>query len=59
MPVQTKSVAPNQSDGASYWSLMSEEQLLLTSFTTNNPEGLEGSVDAVPAPTDQPPFVEY
>jgi hypothetical protein len=52
-----KSDAPKRA--ASHWSSMTEEQLLLTSFTTDNPEGLDGLVETVPPETDQPPFVEY
>lgn len=42
----------------SRWGTMSEEELLQTAFTTDNPEGLAGLVDTVPSLSEQPPFVE-
>jgi hypothetical protein len=54
MNVQPK---PSRKVGASYWSTLTEEQLLRTAFTTNDPESLEGLIEDVPA-TDELPFVE-
>ncbi|MGY4367896.1 hypothetical protein ACVW1A_003961 [Bradyrhizobium sp. LB1.3] len=54
MNVQSK---PSRKVGASYWSTLTEEQLLRTAFTTNDPENLEGLIEDVPA-THELPFVE-
>lgn len=54
MNVQSK---PSRKVGASYWSTLTEEQLLRTAFTTNDPENLEGLIEDVPA-TEELPFVE-
>ncbi|UPK35261.1 hypothetical protein IVB18_46095 [Bradyrhizobium sp. 186] len=54
MNVQSK---PSRKVGASYWSTLTEEQLLRTAFTTNDPESLKGLTEDVPA-TDELPFVE-
>ncbi|MET4312845.1 hypothetical protein [Bradyrhizobium sp. RT4b] len=54
MNVQSK---PSRKAGASYWSTLTEEQLLRTAFTTNDPESLERLTEDVPA-TDELPFVE-
>lgn len=54
MNVQSK---PSRKAGASYWSTLTEEQLLRTAFTTNDPESLDGLIEDVPA-TEELPFVE-
>ncbi len=43
----------------SHWSTLSEEDLLRTTFTTSDPESLDGLVEDVPAATSEPPYVEY
>ncbi|MEY9153720.1 hypothetical protein [Bradyrhizobium japonicum] len=54
MNLQSK---PSRKVGASYWSTLTEEQLLRTAFTTNDPESLEGLIEDIPA-TEELPFVE-
>ncbi|MGY4173982.1 hypothetical protein [Bradyrhizobium sp. USDA 4529] len=49
---------PPREVGESYWSSLTEEQLLRTAFTTDDPESLLGLIEDVPS-SDQLPFVEY
>ncbi len=59
MKEHAKRVVAGSLGTASYWSSMTAQQLLRTSFTTNHPEALEGLVETIPDPAGGLPHVEY
>jgi hypothetical protein len=58
MPQRGKRDAREDIATNTYWRSLSDEQLLLVSFTTTDPEGIEGLVLDVPPRGEQPPIVE-
>jgi hypothetical protein len=48
-----------QGENGGHWSRFSDEQLLTTAFTTDDPERLEGLVIDVPSNAQDDPIVEY
>ncbi|RWM11824.1 MAG: hypothetical protein EOR73_31995 [Mesorhizobium sp.] len=56
--MQTQTAATGGDQVAGYWDRLSDEELLRISFTTADPENLEGLVLQVPAARERP-FVEF
>lgn len=58
MPQRARRARKGDGEINTYWRSLTDEQLLRVSFTTTDPEGLEGLVLDVPPDNGYPPIVE-